>query len=248
MQSLSLVVFFVGAMSGDDIIKKVVDADPYGLSNAQVSIRMLLKGKTGSTSELHLSSQGYRYDPPRSKVLARFSAPPDLAGAAFLQIQKASGDDERHLFLPEIKKARRIGGNLRSNAFMGTDFSYADMDLRDLRESSAKLLGEETMGKFSVYHIEVSPRETEAVYSKMELWVDKATFFAIELIGYDKAGAKWKSLKVKEVAASGAHRYVKHAEMTDEKSAHTTKLIVEKINFGSPPPDSEFTVRNLEKL
>ncbi len=51
----------------------------------------------------------------------RISAPPDLAGAGFLQVQRRDGDDERYLFLPELKTARRVSGSLRATAFMGTE-------------------------------------------------------------------------------------------------------------------------------
>ena len=115
-----------------EIVARLLDADPWGLGGTILSARATLKDKQGATSELSFSARSRRYSPPFSKTLVRFTAPADIAGAGFLQIQNREGDDERFLFLPELKRSRRISGNLRGSSFMGTDFSFADLDRRDL--------------------------------------------------------------------------------------------------------------------
>src|SRR5262249_42705403 len=146
------------ALTPEQVIQKVLETDPWGLSGADVTAHVVLTDKKGGTNQLAYSARSRNYDPPLAKSLVRFSAPADLAGAGFLQIQKKGDDDERLLFMPDVKKSRRISGNLRANAFMGTDFSFADLDRRDLRDSNAKLDPDEKVSGFLCYHLDALPK------------------------------------------------------------------------------------------
>ena len=111
------------------IIDKVMETDSWGLGDAEVTARAVSRDPRGSQRELAFSGRSRRYDGLLTKSLVRFSAPADIAGTGFLQIQKKNADDDRFLFLPELKKSRRIAGAGRANAFMSTDFSFGDLDL-----------------------------------------------------------------------------------------------------------------------
>jgi hypothetical protein len=241
-------VFVLCAPNADELIKKTLDTDPLGLFDAVVSARIIIKDKKGASSTLSLTSSSKRYDGQLSKSLVRFSAPADLAGAGFLQVQKKQGDDDRFLFLPELKKSRRIGGNLRSNAFMGTDFSYADIDNRDLRESKATLIDEPMIGKVATYHLMVTPNHAEALYGKIELWVRKDDFIVIRQVSFDKANVMLKTLEIKELKKLGKNTYVTRCMMTNHVDSHTSEYFLDKVNASTGLDDGEFTTRNLEKI
>src|SRR3954463_10275106 len=154
-----------------EIIGRLIDADPWGFGGAIVSAHVKLIDKGGSERELSFSARSRRYDAPFSKSVVRFTAPADLAGAGFLQVQKRTGDDERYLFLPELKRSRRISGNLRGNSFMGTDFSFADLDRRDLRESNSVAKADENIGKYPCFHVDSKPTRPDSSYSHIETWL-----------------------------------------------------------------------------
>src|SRR5690606_21574519 len=134
-----------------------------------------------------------QHAPPLSKSLVRFQAPAELKGAGFLQVQNSGQDDDRFLFLPELKRARRISGNLRSSSFMGTDFSYADLDRRDLREGTPTLLEEAPLGGVACYVLSVTPKRADTKYSKTELWVRKDNFIPAKMLMFDKSGTLLKT-------------------------------------------------------
>ncbi|MEO8179400.1 MAG: outer membrane lipoprotein-sorting protein, partial [Deltaproteobacteria bacterium] len=98
--------------SAEEVIQSVLDSDPWGLTKGEIRASAILTDKRGSKRELAFVAASRRHDPPLSKSIVRFSAPPDLAGAGFLQIQNRNGDDDRYLFLPALKRSRRISGNL----------------------------------------------------------------------------------------------------------------------------------------
>jgi len=135
------------------------------LSGASIVAHATLTDRSGAKSELAFTSRSKRLGPGLAESVVRFSAPPELAGAGFLQIQKKDGDDYRFRFLPDLKRSRRISGTLRSNAFMGTDLSFADLDRRDLREATVKLTGNETIEKWDCYVLDVVPKRQDSQYS-----------------------------------------------------------------------------------
>jgi outer membrane lipoprotein-sorting protein len=236
------------AMSAQQVIDKVLESDPWGLSGAEVTAHAVLKDKRGATSELAFSARSKRYDPPLSKSLVRFSAPADLAGAGFLQVQKRGDDDDRYLFMPDLKKSRRISGNLRASAFMGTDFSFADLDRRDLREAEATLLADENVGKFPCFHLEVRPKRGDSQYSRAELWVRKDSFLPLKWTMYDKAKVLLKTLTADEVRRVNGHWFITKSHMVNHLENHRTDMFLEQVKPRDDIPDDDFTVRMLEKI
>ncbi|HEY4012451.1 MAG TPA: outer membrane lipoprotein-sorting protein [Polyangiaceae bacterium] len=233
--------------SATDILNRVLDSDPWGLNGATITARATLTDKGGSKSELSLVAKSKRYDPPLSKSIVRFSAPPDLAGAGFLQIQKRDGDDDRYLFLPELKRSRRIAGSLRSNAFMGTDFSFADLDRRDLRDADARLTGDEPVASWPCYVVDVTPRREDAQYSHTVMWVRKDNFLTLKTKMFDKGGVLEKTFEALEVKRVAGHWFISKSRMHDVQHAHTTELVLEDIVVKADIDDDEFTMRALEK-
>ena len=178
----------------------------------------------------------------------RFTAPADLAGAGFLQIQNRGGDDDRYLFLPDLKRSRRISGSLRSNSFMGTDFSFADLDRRDLRESIAKRLPDENIGPFACFHLDTTPSRADSPYARVELWIRIDNSLPLRMRMYDKAGVLFKTFAAKEVRRSEGRWYIVKSQMSDLVHSHETELVIDSFSGSSDVPDSEFTLRNLERL
>lgn len=230
-----------------EIVRQMLNTDAWGLGEAEVSARAIIKDERGSQRELAFSARSRRHAPPLTKSLVRFRAPADLAGVGFLQIQKADDDDDRYLFLPELGKARRIAGNTRGSAFMGTDFTYADLDRRDLREGTAVLKGQEDLGKFPCYHLEVIPKRADSPYARLEIWVRTDNFVPLKTLMYNRAGVLLKTLVTLELRRIDGRWFLTRSRMTDHAAARTTELVLDNIQPRSDVPDDEFTVRNLEK-
>lgn len=235
-------------VTAESIVAKLLDGDPWGMSGAELTAHLTIKDKSGSTQTLAFSARSRRHDAPFAKSMVRFSAPADLAGAGFLQIQNRQGDDDRFLFLPELKRSRRISGQLRSSSFMGTDFSFADMDRRDLREGKATLVGEETVAKHACYHIDIVTTRSDSPYSHFELWSRKDNDLVLKMELYDRAKVKLKSFTTQEVRKVDGHWYITKSKMVDNVHGHSTELSVDSITPRSDIEDDEFTVRRLEKL
>lgn len=233
--------------SAEQIVQRVLESDPWGMTRGQIKASAVLTDKRGTKRELAFVAASKRHDPPLSMSIVRFSAPPDLAGAGFLQIQNRSRDDDRYLFLPALKRSRRISGNLRSSAFMGTDFSFADLDRRDLRDSQARLIGTEKIGSANCYIIDVVPLRRDSQYSHLELWVRPDNFLTLRSKMYDKANVQVKQFEARELRKVSNTWFIAKSLMRDLKHQHTTLLTLESIIVDIEIPDEDFTVRALER-
>jgi hypothetical protein len=234
--------------SVDHILTQLIEGDPWGMGGAELSARITLRDKGGAEQKLAFTARSRKHDAPFAKSMVRFTAPADLAGAGFLQVQNRSSDDDRFLFLPELKRSRRISGNLRASSFMGTDFSFADMDRRDLREGKAVSKGEETISGHPCFHVEVTPKRSDSPYSHFDVWVRKDNFVVLKMDLFDRSGVKAKNFTVQEVRRVEGHWYVTKSKMVDNVHSHSTELTIESIKPRSDIDDDEFTVRQLEKL
>jgi hypothetical protein len=229
-----------------EILNHVLESDPWGLGGGSVNARATLTNKSGARSELAFTARSKRLDRALSESIVKFSAPADLAGARFLQVQKKDGDDDRYLYLPELKRSRRIAGNLRTNAFMGTDMSFADLDRRDLREGDAKLTGSETLDNHDCFDLDVVPRH-DSQYSHIELAIRKDNFLPLRMRLFDKSSTLLKSFTALEARRVSNQWYVSKSRMVNVQQNHTTELVLDQIAPGEVVEDGEFTVRSLEK-
>jgi outer membrane lipoprotein-sorting protein len=233
--------------SAGDLVQRILESDPWGLGNAEVGARALIHDKSGRVLELAFTARSRRYDGNLTKSLVRFTSPADLAGIAFLQIQKRSGDDDRWLYLPELSRSRRIAGRTRQNAFMGTDFSYADLDRRDLRDSVTVLKGDESLDDIPCWRIDASPRADDSSYGRLEIWVRKDNSVPVKWLMYARSGVLVKTLAAKQIRQIDGRWFIIRSAMTNHADGRETELVLDHITVTTQIPDREFTLRALEK-
>jgi hypothetical protein len=234
-------------LDANQIVANVVAADPIGLGGATLTAKLTVTERSGRTRSLAFDAKSRKYAPSLSTSVIAFQSPADVAGMKFLQIQKGDGDDERYLFTPELGRSRRVAGSTRSESFMGTDFSYADLDLRDLRQSHATLRADEVVGRLECYHLDVVPRGADAVYGRIELWVRKDNFVPVRWAMFDKRAAPVRTLAVREMQRLGGRWFVTSSRMTDAVTARSTDLVLERVERRDDLPMEQFSVRAIEK-
>jgi Outer membrane lipoprotein-sorting protein len=109
--------------------------------------------------------------------MAYFSAPDSVKGTAFLAISHPDRPDDQWLYLPEARRARRVGGALRTQGFVGTDFTYHDLDLLaempswTEADATSRLRGEETVDGVRCHVIELTPKREDIGYERIVLWL-----------------------------------------------------------------------------
>jgi outer membrane lipoprotein-sorting protein len=189
-----------------------------------------------------------------SKLVVRFSAPADIKGTSFLQVEHIDGDDDLWIYLPALRKSRRLVASNKKDSFVGSDFSYGDISLPKVDHYRHTLLRRETVDGFDCYVVESVPA-SDAVrgnsgYSRKVTWVRSDNFVETKVEYYDLAGRLWKTQKVTRhelVEPSKARWFPLQREMTNHQNGHRTVIAMAKVTPGIAVPDETFTTRYIER-
>jgi hypothetical protein len=189
-----------------------------------------------------------------SKLVVRFSTPADIKGTSFLQVEHIDGDDDLWIYLPALRKSRRLVANNKKDSFVGSDFSYGDISLPKVDQYRHTLLRNEKVDGFDCYVVENVPANdtvrANSGYSKKVTWVRSDNFVETKVEYYDLAGRLWKTQKVTRhelVEPQTGRWFPLHREMTNHQNGHRTVISMAKITPGLTIPDETFTTRYIER-
>jgi len=184
----------------------------------------------------------------------RFSSPADVRGTATLLVEHSSSDDDIWIYLPALKKVRRIAASNKSDSFVGTDFSYADVIGHKTADWTHVLLADDKVDGQDCYVIESTPRSADVKassgYSKRKSWIRKDNFVAIKVEAWDPGGALVKRMAYSHVELVDA-KHGKYQAMTLEatnvQNGHRTTLQITNFKLQPDVDDSVFTTAALER-
>src|SRR5687767_2001850 len=164
-----------------------------------------------------------------SKLVVKFSTPPDIKGTGVLQIEHSDSDDDLWIYLPELKKSRRLVANNKKDSFVGSDFSYGDISLPKVDLYKHALLRTEKVGEFDCYVVESVPASDQVKansgYSRKITWARKDNFIEAKVEYYDLGGRLLKTQLTKrhELIEPEKNRwFVLYREMTNHQTGHRT--------------------------
>ena len=176
--------------SAEEIIKKAIEQRR--VDNSIQLIGMTLEAKNGGkqqrTFELTI-----RRDDDAVRSYTKFTNPPELANTQFVVVDRPDQNDPQLMYLPSLKRVQRIAGKARKGSFMGSDFSYADLEI-SLNGDETHTMKEESD---SMWVIESNGGQA-AVYSKWISHISKATYLPEKIEFYDKRGKQVKILVVEQ--------------------------------------------------
>lgn len=242
----------LNAQSARDIMVKV-DARDDGKSLEQDMYMVLIdKNNKQRTRDIKSYSKDFGVDSHR---IMFFKSPADVKNTSFLTFDydKASKDDDQWLYLPALKKVKRIPSSDKSGSFMGSDFSYFDMTDRDLSDYKFKLIKETKVRGHDVWMIESTPSNPKIIkesgYTKTVAIVRKDNFVVVRAINYLTNGKK-KYLDVKKLHKQSGIWVIDEMSMTTKKgksTLHKTILKFKNIKVNKNLNDNLFTTRRLSK-
>lgn len=251
---LTAVLGLAGSVTGQtdrltarQIVDKALDHAYLGSDGSEAQVTMILTSARGTQRERRLTIWSQRRG-KQVRSLVRITAPPDVAGTSFLLTEQAGGGDDMHLYIPALKRARRLVGRARRGQFLGSDFTYADLETRELRDSSHRRLPDEKIGRFACFVIEATPKPgTDAQYGKVVAWIRQDNFVAIRLNMHDSKGGLWKQLFVRRLGHEGGRTRIKESRMVNKREGTSTLLRLDSTRALPGRPDEIFTVRNLAR-
>jgi len=185
--------------------------------------------------------------PGESKVLIRFTGPPEVRGVGLLTVNQPGRAAEQWLYTPSIQRDRRITAQEKSARFMGTDFSNEDMEERSVEDYDYKLVGDDTFETRPAYKIRAIYKDRDNTqYSHLLLWVRKdimvTTFTEFYIQSEMRKTILWGDWQPVQ-GISTAHL----VEVKDLARGSTTRVRVTKVKYNIPFPSDWFTLRNLRR-
>jgi len=235
------------ALTADAIAKRTLRADAFAWEGAKTRLKMVLVAPDGKRQERAMEVTARR-EGKLLQSLLRFSAPPELAGTAFLMREQGGGASEQYVYLSGLKRTRRIVGREREGSFMGSDFTYADLQPIAPAQVSNARLADEAVGKEDCYVIESKlAAESGSPYARIVTWVRKTDFVALRTRFFDKQDKLVKTLYARRVRELDGKQVVVEARMQSE-SGHATELLIESIERRDDLSDAMFAPSALERL
>jgi hypothetical protein len=166
----------------------------------------------------------------------------------------AERDDDQWLYLPALRKTKRLASSDQSGAFVGSDFSYADLTRRELDDYDYRLLGVQDVRGAPTWQVEAVPcteQETQRTgYVKSVFFVRQDNYFVVRAVHWLEEGQKLKYQDATKVERIDGIWIATEIQMTTKKgreTVHKTVLSVANVDFARTLDESIFSIRQLEK-
>jgi len=228
-------------LTGRQIVEKA-----YNLSTGddQTSVlTMTLTNKSGQTRVRKI--QQYTKDfGNMEKSIMFFLSPADVKNTSFMNWSYDSDKaDDQWIYLPALKRVKRISSDSKSDYFMGSDFTYDDLGDRKLDADVHKLLREETINGKACYVVESVSKDEDYMYSKTITWIRKDNFVGMKKEFYDEDGELLKILTLKKVEKIAGFWIRMHSEMKNIQKNHKTSMVLTNIKVNTGVSTSKFSER-----
>ncbi len=240
-------------MSAKEVQQKAIDVTRVAGTEALSSLTII--GKKGEQRVRKMSMVTKLYDNGSTeKKMVKFTDPADVKGTGFLSYDYNEKTDDKWIYMPALRKTRRIISSENAKSFMGSEFSYADMSMPTVEDFTYKFLPEETVNGEPCYVIEITPKNNDVAdengFSKKISSISKKDFVVRKSVYYNLAGEKEKEMTVKSVIEVDTknHKFkMEEMEMVNLLDNRRSISKTEKIKYNPNIPDDYFTTRFLEK-
>jgi len=209
---------------------------------------MLLKNKQGQESLREIKIKTIEQLNDGDKSLTLFSKPRDVKGTAFLNFSHPVGADDQWLFLPALKRVKRISSKNKSGPFMGSEFAFEDLSSFEVEKYTYKYLADELLNDVSSYKVEQYPVDKNSGYTRRVVWLDKKEFRVQKINFYDR-----KDTLLKTLSYADYHQYLgqywraNNMTMVNHQSGKSTELRWRNYQFKTGLSDSDFNKNALKR-
>ncbi|MTI60098.1 MAG: outer membrane lipoprotein-sorting protein [Firmicutes bacterium] len=233
-------------LTGRDIMLKVDNRDDGDTRKAKMVMTLINKVGDKRIREVVSYQKDYGKD---TKSIMIFESPGDVKGTGYLswEYDEQDKEDNRWLYMPALRKIRRISGSSSNDYFMGTDFTYDDMGDRNVDEDEHTLLREEEVEGYKCWVVESIPKEIdEGDYSKKISWVRQDIAMVIKTGYYNEYGLL-KTYRAEDIVKIDGIWTAQEKVMINKQEEHQTILEMTEIEFNLALDDNLFRTSTLER-
>jgi len=222
-----------------------------GWRDEQVSMTMLLQDRKGTTRErtLRMMILEVPGETGGDKSIAVFDSPPDLTGTILLTHARVGADDDQWLYLPALKRVKRISSSNKTGAFFASEFAYEDIAAPEIGKFSYLYVGQKSCGSLTCYVVERKPAYRNSGYSKQVTYFDTQAYRPQRIEYFDRRGAPMKVLTLTGYRKFGGRFWrAQTLTMSNRKTGRTTVLKYGNRSLGTGLSDATFSQQNLRNI
>ncbi len=232
----------VGAFAEDgrSIVQKSLDVKRPKFTRSVVTMTLIDANGAKEVRKIHEMAKDNQDDTGAAVII--FRSPASIKDTRFLQIVNKNKANDKWIYLPALRKVRRIAGAAGSQSFVGTDATYDDLETRKIDQDKHKLLGNAKVGSYNCWKIEsisVDPKDSQ--YSKKVSYIDKKTFVPVKAEMYDKKGKLLKVLMVLKLEKKNGYWIPMKTSLKNVQTNHSTEMDINKIEIDKAIKDKYFT-------
>ncbi len=219
-----------------------------GWGDSASHLTMILTNRHGQESTRENHNRTKEVDGDGDKTLIVFDTPRDVKGTALLSFTHKTTTDDQWLFLPALKRVKRISSANKSGAFVGSEFAYEDISSQEIEKYTYRYLRDDTYDGAPCFVVERIPTDPNSGYSRQEAWYDKEHYRIMKVAYFDRKKAPLKTLTF-----HGYRQYLDRYWRADEylmenhQTGKTTKLLWRDYKFGNGFSDKDFTKAGLKR-
>jgi outer membrane lipoprotein-sorting protein len=227
-------------LTAERIIDQAVHRNALGFDAGRAQVSMMVFDRAGEQRERLFDVRSKRGE-ERTRTLMTLTDPAEVRGQAFLFVENPEGADDMWMYVPAFDVVRRVEGSQRRASFMGSHFTFADLESRDLRESRYRRLRDETIGDHEVYVVEARPTQPqESDYSRVVAYVRKSDFIPLRVRFFNKDGDLEKTLFAEQLnTTEDGSTYIEQMTLRAEQGGYT-RIQIQSLDTNVELPDSLF--------
>ena len=217
------------------------DRSDRGFNDSEVALKMVLRNKAGKQTERELALKTLEI-PDESvgdKSMIVFESPRDIDGTALLSYARILDPDDQWLYLPALKRVKRISSVNKSGPFVGSEFAFEDFTSLELNKFEYRFVRSEACGELSCDVIERVPRYEHSGYTRQLTWIDRQVHQIRKVEFYDRRGDLLKTLEMKEY---------REYEMVNHQTGKSTDLVYGDYRFKTGLEDGDFVKGVLARI
>lgn len=229
-------------------IAKQVDSHDQGWGDATASMKMILRNQQGEQSSRAIRLKFLEIIGDGDKGLTIFDTPRDVKGTAFLSFSHVIKPDDQWLYLPALKRVKRISSANKSGPFMGSQFSFEDLASFEVDKYRYKYLRDERVDGRSSFVVENYPNYKYSGYTRQVVWVDKIRYIPLKIEFYDRKNDLLKTLLFTSYKQYLGKYWRAHKQiMRNHQNGKTTLLSMSDFRFKSGLTEKDFQRNSLKR-
>ncbi len=219
-----------------------------GWSDSAADMKMALRNRQGEVSERAIRIRALEVQGDGDKSLTIFDQPADVKGTAFLSYTHATRPDDQWLYLPALKRVKRIASANKSGPFMGSEFAYEDISSQEVEKYRYIYLRDETIGDEAAFVVKRIPQYKHSGYTKQIVWIDQQHYRVRRVEYYDRKSAHLKTLTLTEYKQFlDQYWRALQMDMVNHQNGKSTTLLWSNYRFREGLTERDFDRNSLKR-